>query len=143
LNRNVQELLKAGRFAIVGVANTLVDFTVFTLLAQAAGVNVYLSQVLGYSAGILNSYTFNRSWTFRTEERFFSSTLARFLALNLSMLLFSTGILYLAINLGGLPKIPAKITATGVTMVVNFLVSRFWVFRRQREGQAGDPAPPS
>ena len=136
MNRNVQELLKAGRFAIVGVANTLVDFTVFTLLAQAAGVNVYLSQVLGYSAGILNSYTFNRSWTFRTEERFFSSTLARFLALNLSMLLFSTGILYLA-------KIPAKITATGVTMVVNFLVSRFWVFRRQREGQAGDPDPPS
>ena len=47
MNRNVQELLKAGRFAIVGVANTLVDFTVFTLLAQAAGVNVYLSQVCG------------------------------------------------------------------------------------------------
>ena len=30
----LQELLRAGRFAIVGVGNTLVDLGVFTLLAQ-------------------------------------------------------------------------------------------------------------
>ena len=129
MEQKLQELLKAGRFAIVGVANTLVDFAVFTLLAQVAGANVYLSQALGYGAGILNSYTFNRSWTFRAEGRFFSPALARFLALNLTMLAFSTGLMFLAINLGGLPKFPAKIAVTGVTMVVNFLVSRFWVFR--------------
>lgn len=129
MEQKLQELLKAGRFAIVGVANTLVDFAVFTFLAQVMGANVYLSQALGYGAGILNSYTFNRSWTFRDQGRFFSPALVRFLALSLTMLAFSTGLLYLTINLGGLPKFPAKIAVTGVTMAVNFLVSRFWVFR--------------
>ena len=130
-NPKLQELLKAGRFAVVGEGNTLVDFSFFTLLAQGLGVNVYLSQVLGYSAGMLNSYILNRSWTFRAEGRFFSPALLRFLALNLTMLLFSTGILYLAYHLGGLPKLAAKAAATGVTMVVNFLLSRFWVFRER------------
>jgi putative flippase GtrA len=129
----LQELLRAGRFAIVGVGNTLVDLGVFTLLAQVLGANVYFSQAAGYSAGTLNSYILNRSWTFRTKGRFFSPTLVRFLALNLTMLLFSTGVLCLAYDLGGLPKLPAKIIATGVTMVVNFLVSRFWVFRDGQE----------
>ena len=47
------ELRKAGKFAAVGVVNTLVDFLVFTVLAQALSVNVYLAQVAGYSAGVL------------------------------------------------------------------------------------------
>lgn len=140
MNPKLQELLKAGRFAIVGVGNTLVDFSVFTLLAHLLGVNVYLAQVLGYSAGTLNSYIFNRSWTFRTGGRFFSATLVKFLVLNLTMLLFSTGILYLAFDLGGLPKLPAKVVATGITMAVNFLVSRFWVF--SGSGPGPDPARP-
>lgn len=129
MEEKVQELLKAGRFAVVGAANTLVDFAVFTLLAQVMGANVYLSQALGYGAGILNSYTFNRSWTFRARGRFFSPALVRFLALNLTMLALSTGLMFLAIDLGGMPKFLAKIAVTGVTMVVNFLVSRLWVFR--------------
>ena len=56
MDKKLQELLKAARFAIVGVGNTLVDLAVFTLLAQFLEVNVYLAQVLGYSAGTLNSY---------------------------------------------------------------------------------------
>jgi len=138
MNPKLQELRKAGRFAVVGVGNTLVDFAVFTLLAQALGVSVYLSQAAGYSAGTLNSYVLNRSWTFRAGGRFFSPALVKFLALSLAMLAFSTGILYLAYDLGGLPKLAAKIVATGVTMVVNFLASRFWVF-----GQDGGEGPPA
>lgn len=70
MDKKLQELLKAARFAIVGVGNTLVDLAVFTLLAQFLEVNVYLAQVLGYSAGTLNSYILNRSWTFRAGGAF-------------------------------------------------------------------------
>lgn len=123
------ELLRAGKFAVVGVANTLVDFCVFTILAQLLGVNVYLAQVAGYSAGVVNSYVLNRSWTFRAKDRFFSPALVKFLFLSAGMLLLSTGILYLCYDTAGLPKLAAKAVATGITMVVNFLVNRFWVFR--------------
>lgn len=131
MKAKLAELAKAGRFAAVGVANTLVDFGVFTLLAQLLGVNVYAAQVIGYSAGVVNSYVLNRSWTFRSRERFFGPALVKFLLLSVCMLLLSTAILYLCYDVAGLPKLIAKAVATAVTMVVNFLVNRFWVFRAQ------------
>ena len=131
MDKKLQELLKAARFAIVGVGNTLVDLAVFTLLAQFLEVNVYLAQVLGYSAGTLNSYILNRSWTFRAGGLFFSPTLIKFLVLNLCMLGLSTTVLYLVYEQGGFPKLPAKVVATGVTMVVSFLLNRFWVFGKE------------
>ena len=78
LEHKLTELLKAAKFAVVGVVNTLIDYGVFALLAQVLFVNVYLAQVISYSCGILNSYIWNRSWTFRSENRFFGPTLVRF-----------------------------------------------------------------
>lgn len=131
MEHRLSELLKAAKFAVVGVANTLIDYGVFVLLAQVLGVNVYLAQVVSYSCGILNSYIFNRSWTFRSQSRFFSPTLVRFLALNLAMLGISTGLLALFLHLG-LPKLLAKAATVGVTMVLGFGANRLWVFRPQK-----------
>lgn len=122
------ELLKAAKFAIVGVANTLIDYGIFALLAQVFSIDVYLAQVISYSCGILNSYIWNRSWTFQSENRFFGPTLVRFLALNLCMLGIST--LVLALFLGfGFSKLTAKACTVAVTMVIGFLANRLWVFR--------------
>lgn len=133
MEERLRELKKAARFVVVGISNTLLDFAVFTVLAQLLSVNVYLAQVAGYCTGTVNSYVLNRSWTFRARERFFSPALVRFLCLNLGMLLLSTGLLYLFFDVAGLPKLIAKAGATGVIMVVSFLCNRFWVFR-EREG---------
>ena len=125
------ELWRVGKFAVVGVVNTLVDFGVFTLLVQVLGCNVYLSQVIGYTCGMLNSYIFNRSWTFRAQSGFFSPALVRFILLNLCMLGLSTLLLGLLLGHFGLPKLLAKAGATGVTLAVSFIVNRLWVFRER------------
>ena len=130
MKNKLTELLKAAKFAIVGVANTLIDYGVFALLAQVLGANVYLSQVVSYSCGILNSYIWNRSWTFKTESRFFSPTLVRFLVLNLCMLGLSTVLLAGFLKLG-LSKLVAKACTVVVTMVIGFAVNRLWVFKTQ------------
>ena len=130
MKNKLTELVKAAKFAVVGVANTLIDYGVFALLAQVLSVNVYLSQVIGYSCGILNSYIFNRSWTFQSESGFFSPTLVRFLVLNLCMLGVSTGLLALFLQFG-LCKLAAKACTVVVTMAVGFVVNRLWVFRTQ------------
>jgi putative flippase GtrA len=126
----MSELIKAAKFAVVGIANTLIDYGVFALLAQLLSVNVFLSQVISYSCGILNSYIFNRSWTFQSQSRFFSPALVRFLVLNLCMLALSTGLLALFLQFG-LSKLVAKGCTVVVTMAVGFVVNRLWVFRPQ------------
>ena len=124
----LQELRRFVKFGLTGVMNTAVDFLVFSVLSWF-GVNLYLSQVVSYAAGMLNSYAVNRSWTFHATGRFFGPQMRRFLIGNLSLLALSLGILRLATGPLGLPRFVAKLCATAVTMVLGFLLNRLWVFR--------------
>ena len=74
------------RFCVTGGLNTLVDFVVFFLLTSSLNWPVIPSQVLSYSAGILNSYCINRRWTFQTRNRFFSREMLLFIGVNLAVL---------------------------------------------------------
>ena len=71
------------RFCITGGLNTLVDFIVFFLLTGSLNWPVIPSQVISYSAGILNSYCINRRWTFQTRNRFFGREMLWFIGVNL------------------------------------------------------------
>lgn len=123
------ELARFFKFAVTGVLNTAVDFAVFLVLSYL-GVGVYIAQVVSYSAGMLNSYAVNRSWTFRSKEGFFSPAMLRFFVVNLSLLGLSLGVIWLVHGQLGFPKLLAKICATGLTVVLGFLVNRLWVFRK-------------
>lgn len=129
MDRKLAEVLKAGRFAIVGAANTIIDMGVYTLLIYGLGVAPYPAQVFGYSCGVLNSYICNRSWTFRSQTEFFSPTLVRFLLVNLAMLGVSTVLLWIFLEKVALGRLAAKGLVTFCTLCLNFGISRWWVFR--------------
>jgi putative flippase GtrA len=140
-NRRFVEFLK---FNAVGLLNTAVDFVVYTGLL-GAGVHLLAAQTAGYGCGIVNSYLWNKYWTFRRGgvnragesggsggslagpgER---ARFARFVALNIGTLLLSLLVLWLAHDGIGLHPLAAKAAATAVTMVANYAGSRLWVFR--------------
>ncbi len=129
---NVTKMLFSGemwrfiKFGLTGVMNTLVDYTVFLMLSYL-GINVYISQVVSYFCGMLNSYIVNRSWTFGSKKDFFSAQMMRFIVVNLSLLLLSLGVLWSGAQLG-YGKLISKLGATAVTLVVGFIVNRLWVF---------------
>lgn len=125
----IQQLYKLFKFGIVGVMNTAVDFLVYTVLVSVLGWGLYVSQVISYSCGMLNSYVINRKWTFSTKNGFFSWELVRFILLNLSMMLLGMAIIWFCTQQLMLHKLVAKLISTVLVLVVNFLVSNFWVFR--------------
>ncbi|MFV0496655.1 MAG: GtrA family protein [Candidatus Fimivivens sp.] len=123
------EMWRFIKFGLTGVMNTLVDYTVFWMLLYSS-VDIYLSQVVAYSCGMLNSYIVNRSWTFASKKNFFSVQMLRFILVNLSLLLISLTVLWLGSQLG-YNKLIAKLGATAVTLLVGFVVNQFWVFNNQ------------
>ena len=125
----IQQLYKLYKFGMVGVMNTAVDFLVYTVLVSVLGWGLYVSQVISYSCGMLNSYVINRKWTFSTKNGFFSWELVRFILLNLSMMLLGMAIIWFCTQQLMLHKLVAKLISTVLVLVVNFLVSNFWVFR--------------
>lgn len=139
------------KFALVGVMNTVVDFLVFQLLNLVFHWT-YGAQVISYCAGVLNSYIWNSRWTFRAQHRRSAREAISFVAVNLISLGVSLGVMWLCKNplgitdawaaawvpswLGGFIKgdTIAKLIATPCAVVVNFIGSKLFVFRGDKNG---------
>jgi len=115
------------RFCTVGLANMAVDFTGFFLL-MLVDVPYLLAQVIAYSAGVVNSFFFNRKWTFGITGTINLSEVAKFITVNGMSLLVSSGLLFILHDVNQLHLWLSKITATGGGIVINFVGSRLWVF---------------
>ena len=119
------------RFCVTGGLNTLVDFVVFFLLTSSLNWPVIPSQVLSYSAGILNSYCINRRWTFQTQNRFFSREMILFIGVNLVVLGASVLSVWALTSRIGLGVLLSKLCTTALTMVLGFILNRLVVFRNR------------
>lgn len=72
---------RAGRFAVIGVANTMIDLVLFTALT-ALGAGVLVANTASTSAGMGFSFFANRAWSFRSD-RPAQETVVPFLAVTL------------------------------------------------------------
>ncbi|GLX71432.1 GtrA family protein [Paenibacillus glycanilyticus] len=120
-------------FNMVGLLNTLVDFIVYSVLVWA-GLYVLPAQVISYSAGMVNSYALNSLFTFKGSVRIEGNgrmrrgLMIRFITWNAVVLGVSMLLLFLMTS-AGIGPFMAKLLATGVTVVLNFAGSKWWVFR--------------
>lgn len=143
------------RFALVGCLNVLVSFLVFqfffvhwplgSLLAEGfdaqmsgapaawigAEANGALANLLGYTAGMLNSFILNKHWTFATKGDT-ALQAQRFIILNLAGMGLSTLAIFLFVDRAGLPYQWVWPLTTAVTMMLNFLGNRYWTFDEGR-----------
>lgn len=138
------------KFAVVGALNTLVDFLVFQLLNLTLGW-VYAAQVISYACGVVNSYLWNSSWTFKAQRTRSFREIALFLVVNFASLGVSLGVMWLCKNPFGITDawvagwIPAwlsgfvkgdtvsKLIATGFSIVVNYIGNKLFVFKKAQE----------
>ncbi|RAK19883.1 putative flippase GtrA [Anoxybacillus vitaminiphilus] len=116
------------RFCTVGVGNTLVDFGVFFLLTSI-GVPYLLAQGGSYTAGMINSYIWNRVWTFQMKQKATIQEFFRFMISNLFSLGVTFFVLYVCQQILGWPLLISKMIATVGGMMMNFIGSRLWVFQ--------------
>jgi len=127
------------RFCLVGVANTGITYLTFLLLYRVLSVAYVPAAVIGYVAGLGNSYLMNRSWTFRGWSDRSPGEIARFLLVNAVSLGANVGVLRLLVEHFRLPAELAQIPAIGVSVVLNFWGNRLWAFRagRRDPGEEG------
>lgn len=117
------------KFGLVGFLNTAVDFLIFTLLTMAFSLNSTISHVISYSCGVINSFYFNRFWTFQQKGRSHPTEFGKFVLVNLVSLGLSTLVLNLLETKAGLSLYLAKIGAVLCSMAVNYVGSKLIVFR--------------
>ncbi|MBC7218234.1 MAG: GtrA family protein [Candidatus Caldatribacterium sp.] len=118
-----------GKFSLVGVANTAIDFGVFMVLHGKGGLGYSVSQVISYSCGMTNSYLLNKFWTFQSRGKIRLAEVVRFVLVNLAALSIALGILSLLRGKYAWGAAESKFLATLGSLGVNFLGNKLWVFR--------------
>ncbi len=142
LSRWLAFMSQLGKFAAVGFLNTAIDFGILNLLSAATGVTsgfiVGGVNMPGFGVAVVNSYFWNKFWVFRGREQALRD-FPKFLAVSLAGLLLNSGIVVFmttyvpaAFGISNTAWLNfAKILATGLVLVWNFLGYKFLVFRSQ------------
>ncbi|MFL0194758.1 GtrA family protein [Clostridium sp. WILCCON 0269] len=123
--------LKAlSRFSVTGVLNTLIDFCVFTICESLFGIHYTISQVLGYSFGVINSFIFNRKWTFegKASDKEVHHELIQFVAVNICSLIVTVLCIKFLVNDFSINVYISKVIVTFIAQIINFLLYKLWVF---------------
>lgn len=117
------------KFGLVGVLNTLINWILFILL-NSFGIYYIISNVIAYSISTLNSYLWNSKWVFKYSGDNVKETSLKFIVLNVIGLTLNTIILYLLVDIVGLNKLIALVITTGIVMILNYFINKFWVFKK-------------
>ena len=124
-------LEQAARFLSVGILNTALDATLYFILTRWLGFGAFktLAKGMSYAAGILNSFYWNKSWTFKSDANTVT-TFAPFVLANLAGLAINAGVMHMCLSAFGLHEIPSLALATGITFLWNFTSSKVLIFNK-------------
>ncbi len=122
---------QAFRYSAVGMSNTALDAVLYLVLTHWLGLGglKILAKTISYGVGTLNSFHWNRSWTFKSKARA-AATFIPFVLTNLLALGINAAAMYLSLRLFSQNDFPALALATGLTLLWNFGVAKFLIFKR-------------
>ncbi len=143
---NHTELVRFGKFAVVGIIGAVVDFGILYILHAILHWHLALSNTISFTCAVLSNFTWNRYWTYPdSRSKPLAAQLGQFFIVNVLGWAINTGILLAlnvpftslvsTLNLVGTAEMAhkigynaAKVLATGVVMFWNFFVNRFWTY---------------
>ena len=143
--RWITALWQIVRFGIVGVLNTTVDIIALNILLWRFPTHnanlLLLYNSTAYMLGALNSFGFNKYWTFKHRQAITGSEILRFAIVNIIGILCNDGIIWSVASILH-PLIANHIlwanASKGCAIIgtasVSYLGMRLWVFRRSQNG---------
>lgn len=133
------------RFVVVGFINTGIDFGVLNLLMFLTSIYsgrwIILLNSVSFTVAVINSYLWNKYWTFKkegSETKQVAKEFSQFLIISIIGISLNSGIVYgittLIKPVFGFSSVIwanlAKAFATGVAMTWNFIGYKFIVFKK-------------
>jgi len=132
------------KYALVGSLNTGIDFAVLNLLLWMTGIYsgkwIILLNAIAFSVAVINSYFWNKFWTFKDKGTDGSKVkeFSQFVSITLIGMILNTAVVYFMTTFTSpimelSPELwanLAKVFATGISLVWNFLGYKFIIFKK-------------
>lgn len=116
------------KFGVVGVIATIIDFGVMNLLHYGMGLDILIANTSGFVISLIFNYLASMKYVFAHKEGMSRRReFITFVVLSVIGLVLNDGIV-LALNTGmGLEANIAKICATAIVMVYNFVTRKIFL----------------
>lgn len=122
------------RYLFFGGCTTLVNLGVFSVLRYAAGVRTNPANFVSIIAAILFAFWVNRQFVFRREAqgaRRIGKEFMDFVGMRLVTMLVEFWGVALMVGWLGIPDFAGKLIAQILVIILNYIISKFFVFREQ------------
>lgn len=125
LKNNLKQFIK---FGIVGVFNTCNSLIIYYILLS---LNIYylIANIIAYFASTFISYFINKFWVFKEKKK--TNRVIQYYIVYISSFFINNLLLYLQVDLLSISDKIAPLFVLLVTVPYNFLLSKFWVFKKQ------------
>ncbi|NLV75024.1 MAG: GtrA family protein [Chloroflexi bacterium] len=131
-----RELVRFGKFLVVGAIGAVVDFSVLNLGIQVFHLAKWLANTFSFSAAVFSNFTWNRLWTYPESRSLpYFPQLGQFLLVNLAgyginQVVFLSLDRWVFSSWGTWGYNISKAIAIGVVLFWNFFVNRVWTYRK-------------
>lgn len=125
----METLKQAVKYGVVGLSNTLITMVVIWLMMKLLGCQEGLSNLTGYVAGLLNSFIWNKQWTFKGSSTGWKKGAIRF-AVVFGICYVLQYLLVLALNSRlSIDHYYNHLIGMAFYTVINFLMNKFYTFK--------------
>ena len=125
LNKSIVQFVK---FGIVGVSNTLLTAATIWIFMKIFHCSDYISNIIGYIIGLINSFIWNRKWTFASNAKLNVTVIKFILTFAISYLL-QLGNLYLLLHFTKIDSYVCQLLSIVVYTSTNFVLNKFYTFK--------------
>ncbi len=141
LKRTLTQFIK---FGMVGVINTLLSYLITNGCYYILHLHEQVSNLISFLITVLVSYLLNSRFVFQQEEEslrqpWYKALAKVYASYALTELVLMGILLYIEERLLGIPHFIATFINLCVTVPLNFILNKFWAYRKQ--GQKSDIKP--
>jgi len=125
-------------YLVFGVIATFISIAGFTVLYNIASLNEHLANIISWILAVSFAFITNRTWVFEggssKNSSFFKQAFS-FLSGRILTLIVEEMIIFIFISSLNFNAIFIKTIAQFVVIVLNYFVSKFWVFKNDNRGR--------
>ena len=127
-----KKLYEIVSYLFFGVLTTIVNYVAYWVFTRPLGMSVTWATFWAWALAVLFAFVTNKIWVFHSRSSGFVA-LARELAAFVAARVFSgaldVGMMWLFVEVCGLPDMWIKLAGNVVVTILNYIFSKLWIFK--------------
>lgn len=120
-------------YLFFGVLTTIVNIVVYFVCTSVLGLNYLVANAISWVVSVAFAYVTNRTWVFQSKVKGFSAIvreMTAFVGCRLLSGAMDMVIMFVSVDVIGIPDSVAKFITQVAVVVLNYLFSKLIIFRK-------------